>query len=920
MKLKIFFDRIVALIRKRHIELELDEEIRTHLAMSIEEYLRQGMSPEEARFAALRSFGGIEQMKEVHRESRGFPVVDGIVADIRYACRVLMQNKAWTVTVVLTLALGIGANGAIFSWINVAMLRKLPIENPDDVIRFRHVGKNDMATLSSEYGYMPDNVRGGFSYPMYEQFRQNNQTLIDIAASAPVAGNVNLVVDGQAEIVSAFLASANFYELLGIKAALGRILIADDDRPAAVPAAVISYGYWERRFGSNPNAVGKIVQANKVSVTIVGVLPPEFTGIERAVGTARDISFPLALDSQLINNVPTPGEDIPVEPRLNQSTYWWLRIIGRLKPGVTAPQVEANFDGMFRQSARAGFDSYLSSLSPQERGSSDYRSRTEIPHLKVTSASRGLYDLDPNARRSIALISAVVGLILLVVCANVANLLLSRAAARQKEISVRMSMGATRLRLMRQLLTESVIVALLGGTLGIAVAYWGKQLLPAAAGQAPFDWHVFAFTGALSVITGILFGFAPAVRATSKTLNLALKETGRSVIGSRAVLTKGILILQVAISLVLLVGAGLFLQTIRNLRDVSTGFDPMNIVLFRLNPQLNRYDRARIALLYSQIQERLSVLPDVRNVAVASMSLLSGGENITRIVVQGEPLRTDNEILTVNVGPNYFETLGLPLLIGRAFTGRDDQGAPKVAIINEAAAHKYFANKNPIGRRFGSRPEESDQIEIIGVVRDAKYNSLRDPAPPTKYMPMFQGPLLGSVFHVKTTGDPALLIPAIREAVRQIDSNLPVTNVSTQMEQIEGRFAQEKLFAQAYTLFGSLALLIASIGLFGLMSYSVTRRTNEIGIRMALGAQRADVVQMVMRESLALVCSGLILGLATALAAGRLIKTLLFGLSPADASTIVVSVVIMIAVSAFAGYLPARRASHVDPMVALHYE
>jgi len=842
-----------------------------------------------------------------------------MLQDVRYAGRILMQNKGWTVVVVLTLALGIGANGAIFSWINAALLRKLPIENPDNLIRFRNVGKNDMVTSSSEYGYMPDNVRSTFSYPMFEQSRQNNQTLTDIAASAP-NGNVNLVLDGHAEIASAFLVSANFYGLLGIKAAFGRTLISDDDRPGAAPAAVISYGYWARRFGSNPNAVGKIVQANRVSVTIVGVLPPEFTGIERAVGRAPDISFPLALDPQLVNAPPgRPG--IPVEPRLSQPTYWWLRIIGRLKPGVTAQQVEGNFDGMFRRSAREGFDSFLGSLPPQERGSSGYRNRTEVPNLNVTSASQGLYDLDPNGRQSMALISAVVALVLLIVCANVANLLLSRAAARQKEMSVRMSMGATRLRLMRQLLTESVIVALLGGTLGIAVAYWGKQLLPGAAGQAPLDWHVLAFTSALSLITGILFGFAPAVRATSKTLNDALKETGRSVIGSRAVLTKGFLILQVAISLVLLVGAGLFLQTIRNLRDVSIGFDPENIVLFRLNPQLNRYDPARIASLYAQIQERLSVLPDVRIVAVANMSLLSGGENITGFVVEGQPvLPTDSGIHTVNVGPNYFETLGIPLLIGRTFTVRDDQSAPKVAIINEAAAHKYFPNENPIGRRFGGRPEESDQIEIVGVVRDVKYNSLRDAAPPTKYMPFFQDRLSGGVFHVKTTGDPALVIPAIREAVRQIDPNLPVTNVSTQMEQIEGRFAQEKLFAQAYTLFGSLALLIASIGLFGLMSYSVTRRTNEIGIRMALGAQRSDVVQMVMRESLVLVCSGLMLGLATALAAGRLIKTLLFGLSPADASTIVVSVVVMIAVSTFAGYLPARRASRVDPMVALHYE
>jgi predicted permease len=843
-----------------------------------------------------------------------------MLQDVRYAGRVLVQNKGWTLMVVLSLALGIGANAAIFSGINAALLRKLPVDDPDHLVRFRYVGKNDMATSSSEYGYLPKDVRGTFSYPMYEQMLKNNQTLTDLIASAP-QGNVNLVLDGQAELASAFISSGNFYPVLGIKAMLGRTLLPDDDKPGAPPAAVISHGYWVRRFGGSPNVVGKVVQANNVAVTIVGVIPPEFTGVETAVSSARDISFPLALDSEIVPAGPAPPGYPAQLPRLRQSTYWWLRIMGRLKPGITAQQVEGNFDGMFRQTAREGFDSFLGSLSSEARNSSGLQNRTEVPHLSVSSGSRGLYDVDPNMRQGMALMSTVVALILLIVCANIANLLLSRAAVRQKEISVRLSVGATRLRLIRQLLTESVLVALLGGALGLAVAYWGKQLLPGANQQAPLDWRVLAFTSALSVMTGILFGLAPALRATSKSLSDALKETGRSVIGSRAVLTKAFLIVQVAISLVLLIGAGLFLRTIQNLRQVDVGFDPQNIVLFRVNPQLNRYDQTRINGLYAQIQERLKALPGVRGVTLANLSLLSGGENITGFVVQGRPAPPPgNGIHNMNVGPTFFETVGIPLLIGRTFTPRDDQSAPKVAIINEAAAHQYFPNENPIGRRFGGRPEESDQVEIIGVVRDAKYNSIRDAGPPTKYSPFFQNRLGGAVVHVKTAADPASVVPAIREAVRQIDANLPVTNVSTQMEQIEARFAQEKLFAQAYTLFGALALLIASIGLFGLMSYSVARRTNEIGIRMALGAQRADVVHMVMRESLLLVAVGLIAGLLAALAAGRLVRTLLFGLNPADAWTIIVSVIMMVAVSAFAGYLPARRASRVDPMTALHYE
>ena len=546
-----------------------------------------------------------------------------------------------------------------------------------------------------------------------------------------------------------------------------------------------------------------------------------------------------------------------------------------------------------------------------------------MPHLVVESGSRGIYDVNSTDIRAVTILSAVVALVLLIVCANVANLLLSRATTRQKEISVRLSLGATRARLVRQLLTESIVLASMGGALGILVGYWGQQLLPGPPGQvAALDWRVLSFALTVTMLTGIVFGIAPALRATSVNVSAALKETSRSVAGSRSILSKALLIVQVAVSLVLLIGAGLFLRTVQNLRSVDVGFNPQNLVLFRVDPRLNRYDAKRVVPLYADMMDRLRTVPGVRAVAFSQPPLLSGSVNSTGIFVQGRTYPPDqrDSINRLVVSPNFFEVMGIPLIAGRAFTDRDTENAPKVVVINETAVRKYFSNENPIGRRFGYSVETSGQTEIVGVLRDAKYNSVRDSAPPTMYVPYLQANASNPAFDVRTAGDPVGVMGAIREAVRRIDPNMPLMDMSTQMEQIEKRFLQEKLFAQAYAVFGGLALLVASVGLFGLMSYSVSRRTNEIGIRMALGAQRLDVLRLVMRESMLLVIAGVTIGLALAIAASRLVATLLFGLAPTDLVTMVLAMTVMVLVSAIAGYLPARRAARVDPMVALHYE
>ena len=846
-----------------------------------------------------------------------------MLKDLRHAVRMLLHAKGWTAVVIVSLALGIGANMAIFSGVNALLLTEIPVEDPGTLVRLRYAGRNDMVTSSSDYGNSGktsdgQNIRSTFSYPMYQQFLADNKSMRDVFAFAPF-GRVSAVVDGQAEIATSFISSGNYYQGLGVHARLGRTIVPEDDKPTAPPVAVISSKYWHTRFVTDPAVVGKTIRVNNVVVTIVGVLPADFTGVQLAVVTeAPDIGLPLALDSQLDTSAG--------KPRLGQPTYWWLQVMGRLKPGATAEQVQGNLEGAFRGTARAGMDSYLQALPESERGTAMNRTRTEVPHLLVDSARHGVYNANSNDIRNATILSIVVGLVLLIVCANVANLLLSRAATRQRELSVRLSLGATRGRLVRQLLTESLLLAFAGGALGIVVGYWGKQVLPPPVDRAAvLDWRVMGFVLAVTVLTGIVFGIAPALRATGVNLNDVLKQGGRSVAGSRSALSKSLLVVQVAISLVLLVGAGLFLRTLTNLRQVDVGFNPRNLLLFRINPQLNRYDEKRQITLYTQLLERISAVPGVRAAALSNPALLSGSVNSTSIYVQGRVYEAgrrdlDNSINRLVISTNFFETMAIPMALGRGFNTRDNETAPKVVVINEAAAKKYFPNENPIGQHFGSSIETTNQMEVVGVLKDAKYNSVRDPAPPTMYVPYHQARAGNAVIEVRTAADPTSVTSGVREAVRQVDAALPMMDVSTQLEQVERRFEQEKLFAQACTLFGGLAMLVASIGLFGLMSYTVSRRTNEIGIRMALGAQGADVMRQVLRESMILVAVGVAIGVATACGAGRFLSTMLFGLAPNDVITIAGATLIMVAVSGLAGFLPARRASKVDPMVALRYD
>ena len=834
--------------------------------------------------------------------------------DLKHAYRMLMHTKGWTLVVLLSLALGIGATTALFTAVNGMLLQSVPVPEPDTLVRLAAAGDNHMRRSSSDYGfsapYQGKQVRASFSLAVYQELRAANQTLTDLAAFAPM-GSFNVIVNGAADMATSYVVSGNYFQLLRVPMAVGRPLAESDDRADAPPAAVLSHAYWRRQFGSDPAAVGQTVRINNAPVTIVGVSAPEYTGIQRLGGPAPEVTVPLA-HLGLFN--PSQAE------RMMQPTTWWLLAIGRLKPGVTHAQVAGNFEGTFHAAARAGMASYMSSLTPEQRGLSDNQSRgSAVPDLVVRSAEHGMYDVDPPSTRAATIVSVVVTILLLIVCANVANLLLSRASARHREISVRLSMGAPRARLVRQLLTESLLLSGTGGVLGIGVAYWSKSLLPFGQ-NAAIDARVVAFVAGVSVLTGLLFGLMPALRATGVDLAGAMKESSRSVTGGRTWLSKGLLVAQVALSLMLLVGAGLFLRTLHNLQSVDVGFNPNNLLLFRLNPLANRYEADRVAQFYARTTEALGALPGVTSVAMTRTALLSGSTSTSDIWVQGGA--GPNPMHMMWVSPEFFQTLEIPVLVGRGLTAFDVSRPQTVAVINETAATKYFAGMNPIGQRLGSSPEQAGQAEVIGVIKDTKYNSLREPAPPTLYQ-LYQSlpPAQHSLMVVlRTAGDPSALIEAARAAVRQVDAEVPMTGVTTQTDQVEGRVAQERLFALAYSLFGALALLLACIGLFGLMSYNVSRRTSEIGIRIALGAQRHGVIGMVLRESMIMVAAGVVLGLAGALAAGRLLATVLFGLSPTDGWTIGAAVLLMTAVSLAAGYLPARRASRVDPMVALRYE
>jgi predicted permease len=841
---------------------------------------------------------------------------DEMLQDLRYGLRLLRKSPGFSAVAVLSLALGIGANTAVFSLVDAVLLKMMPVEKPEQLVLFRWVS-GDKTMVRSFYGSMDNDKKTGlsssisFSYPAFEYLRDHNHALSDIFGFARLE-QLNVNVDGQSEIAGGQVVTGGYFSGLGVPAILGRTVTDQDDKSGADPAAVLSYGYWQRRFGSNPSAVGKVIYLNGTAFTVVGVTPPEFYGA-MDIGAAPDISVPMAFQPVLL---PTRGTSA-----LNDPTNWWLFVMGRLQPGVSSEHALANLNTALQQHA----------LELQR----SFQDQRDLPQLRFEDGSRGLGEVRRGQSKPLSILMGSVALVLLIACINVANLLLARAAARQKEIAIRLSVGASRFRLIRQLLTESVVLSLLGGMLGLAFAYWGADAMMSllSSGSIPvgLDLRVLGFTAAVSLLTGVLFGLAPAFRATRLELTPMLKEGSGSTGPARSRLSKALIVAQVALSLVLLIGAGLFVRTLRNLSNLDVGFNRENLLIFRVQPRMSGYEGERLKNVYQQIIERIEAVPGVRAATLSRHPLLSGSSASNSITVPGYTPQPDEDtsVPVLAVGTNFFETMEIPILMGHGFAPQDNQPTSSVVIINQALARQYFGNQNPVGQhiyldKFNATNKETRKdrpLEIVGVIQDAKYDSLRAQIRPTIYVPYLQNSVPTQMsFAIRTAGDPSAMTTAIRQAVHSLDGNLPLFAVKTQNAQIAERVAQSRLFADLSSLFGFLALALVSVGLYGVMSFTVARRTHEIGIRMALGAQAHDVRRMVMRETLVLTAIGMVIGIGAAVATTGLIASQLFGLSANDPLTITMAVLVLMVVAAVAGGLPARRASRVDPMIALRHE
>jgi predicted permease len=848
--------------------------------------------------------------------------------DLRYGTQMLWKHPAFTAVAVLTIALGVGANTALFSVVDAVLLKKLPVKDPDRLVllkatwngeKFGVGGFNGTNTIDRETG-----LTTGTSFPIQtlRRLRQEPGVLSDVFAFSPMEFNFN--AGGQAEVVSGQVVSGNYYSALGVPAIVGRTISDADDNAGVAPVAVLSHRFWARRFGNDPAVIGRQVNINNIAFTIVGVTPAGFAGTSN-VGSAQDVSIPIAWEPQVL------GE----QGNMLGAGYWWLRMMGRLQPGATLEQAEATLAVPFHQSVlehRAGrqarSQTALRTVDPKD-----------LPRLGVDSGSQGEMDSRNGFEQPLRLMMGVVGLVLLIACANVANLLLVRGSSRRKEIAVRLALGASRGRLIRQLLTESVLLAAAGGALGILFALWikdGLLMVSEWAGREmldldpQLDLRVLGFTLGLSFLTGLIFGLLPALRTTDLDLTPALKDSGRSssAIG-RSWLSKGLVVVQVSVSVLLLIGAGLLIRTLRNLQHVDIGFNAHNLLLFDVEPSMLGYKEDKLVNLYQQTFSRLEAVPGVKAVTFSRNALLSWSSNTSSVFLQhvvgpdGKPLDSDAKVHTVR--ENFLSTMEIPLLVGRDLAEQDDVRAQRVAIVNQAFAKTHFPNESPIGKCFGFDPEKPCEIQIVGMARDAKYTSQRDEVEPTVYQSWRQslGRVSRVVFEVRTAGDPTSLVGPIREAMREVDSNLPLSNIRTQVQQADQTLAMERVFAKLLALFGLIAQQLAAIGLYGVMAYAVSQRTQEIGIRMALGADRRKVLLMIVRQGMTLTLIGIAMGLGAAYVLTKYLETLtgmLFGVEARDPWTFLAIAVLLSAVALVACLVPARRATKVDPLTALRYE
>jgi predicted permease len=893
--------------RRKQLDRDLDEELQAYVELVSAEKAQAGVAPEEARRSARREAGGLDQARQNVRDVRVGVSFERLVQDIRYGVRTLAKNPAFSLVAIATLALGIGANTAMFSLLDQVVLRLLPVSHPEQLVIVRETGNH----YGNTYG------ANTISWPMFEDLRDNNQVLSGMFCR--FQATVTIGYGDRVAQIPAELVSASYFPILGVGAALGRTIAPDDDAvPDSKPVVVLSYNFWRSYFDGDRSVVGRTIALNSHAMTVIGVAQPGFDGVE--LGAPANVFVPIMMKTEM-----TPHSDGLKDRRRRLS---WVTAYGRLKPGVGPQQAQLSLQPLMHGILE------MEVQQPEFTRSATAADRERFLHNRVELLSGSDNELREYMSRPLWLLVALTGAVLLLACANLANLLLARATAREREIAVRLAIGAGRARIVRQLLIESLLLSAAGAVVGLALAFLADRILlriylPADAAAefvvSPIpDGRVLAFIVGVMLLTSLVFGLLPAVRGSRTEITLSLKDRSGSSSAGSIPLRRMLVGIQVALSLLLLVGAGLFVRTLRNLENLGPGFPTDHLLTFRIDPSLNGYSDEQTKSFYQRLDINLQTMPGVTSVGFSSMPLLKGYAWQNAVLgkdFEGAPI--EEQPVLSQVGPGYFATLGIPIIAGRAFTAQD-VGPAKYAVINESFAREYFPDRNPIGQRFGlvddMKPASPD-IEVVGVIPDRKYRDLRETPPAQAFFPYFDDVHFRFMnVYLRTQADPRLIEDGLRQRMRQFDPHVPVVGLQTMNEQIGFSLRTERLVASLSGVFGGLATLLAVIGLYGIMAYVVMRRTREIGIRIALGALRCNVIAMVMREVFVLIGAGLAVGFSLALALANLIRSQLFGLNPHDPLTFIGSAIVLTLAAGLAGFIPALRASGVNPTTALRQE
>lgn len=904
-----------ALFRQDRLRAEVDEEIRFHAQAYADDLVRRGIPATEAQRRARAELGAVAVQQATRREAAGLRLFDELMSDLRYALRRLRRAPGFTLTAAISLALAIGVNTTIFSAAKQILYERLQVPEAAELRLLAWNGTSKHVAVHSTSGdlvQLPDGREtcSSFSYPVYEQLRAQNREMQDLFAFKVLNGNATIA--GEARRATGQMVSGNYFTQLRIRPALGRLIEESDDTPTANGAvAVISYAVWKSTFNSSSAVLGQVVRLNDVLFTIIGVAPQGFTGAYGTLDT-NDLYVPLKMQPLV-----RPGGR--QASMITSNREWWLNVMARVRPDVSESTALAAFDTRLQAAARATL-----TVHPGD----------DLPRMELRDGSRGLFMQSRSYTKPIEILLTMAGLVLLLACANVANLMLARSTRRKLEVSVRFALGANRARIMRHMLVESVTLAMLGGVGGMVLGYLGSGFMAGlvlrgwqrGSYAVHLDWRVYAFTGAVTLATGMLFGVAPAMAASRVEVGSNLKKTGRAFTAQSGRAGKMLVGFQIALSTLLVAGAFLFLRTLTKLNAVDVGFRTDHLLLAQVSLPPKKYGDGADYLFHQRLIEAIRALPGVEDLTPAESALIAGNRNLDNFRPEGRPLTEDSDSAQYDnvVGDHFFSTLKIPILEGRAFGAEDTPASPRVGIINEKLAKEQFPGVSPIGRYFYS--EGKERIRIVGVSGDTRYSDLREEPPPQFFLPFSQRKSASEnwagswTYEIRTSGDPEALIPGLRSVVRRLDPDMPVTNIRTQQEQIESSMHAERTLVALTTGFGVLALLLAALGIYGVMAYSVAGRTNEIGIRLALGALPRQVVTMVMREAGTMLLAGACIGAGAALLMGRLIKAMLYGLSPNDPASLILTVALLSFVAFAASWIPARRAASVQPVEALRYE